>query len=843
MKRGHMYEITSESLEWAYKKLKSYYYYYKGSNYIKDKIIKFEKNLNNDGSLFNEMAFSLNFEADFKNLPGSGLLDYVVYPKKNAFVQNNGKIKIGKYNTFIDLPLEYYLVDVLFCLNIIEAAGRKISGFAFIPSSDFERTADLLHNKLVFDYYRNGYKSWINIPSNSYLNDLYSSRVVVKMDLKECFYNTYFDFEKLVDDLDIKNNVSLIMSSVYQSYSEKILGDKYGKEEVTDYSILPVGLLSSNVLLNYLLSDFDKEISNLKDVISYGRYVDDIYIILKADKTYAYDEIVHRYLAGKIVYKDDTYSIKAFGRLKKDLPVNESKISIRYLDKNNHPDINWKNFEMASFIEDIEIPEMDDAAIKIDDSDIKYTRSIIKKYNPHDYEKIRRAFFNMTSCDLLNSHGLWMDIFKIIRENKDKNTLSALKDRIKSSFNLISCYTDDVYDSSMTKKMVKQLNYELNFSVRYCNCKSSSAAYLFNIKDSDVFGLLDRAIKENDDRLPFNASIADLSLYYSQCNKCLDSEIQSFVIENYKNLNGFVDISDFKITKCILNEEGGLLRLKNGANDYDKVRICISCIPLQHFDDAKQYVRNYGKLSKLSAFEIDKIIQEASKNKCDYIVFSEFSMNVSLIRHAVSLCRKNHISLICGIDHFNEGNQTYNLCCLFDRNTNLVFFKPKNYLPLMEKIITQKAGHDSYEPDKKKYLIVEDGNFSYSLMTCYEATNIIDRALLAGKINCLFLPVYNKDTKYFSNIVESFSRDASSYVVQANCNGYGDSRIRMPSRDVQADVIRTKGGENFYCIVGELDIEKLKQCNEKYLNAYRNCSEYGNRDIKPLSAGNVHYER
>lgn len=835
-----MFEITSETLEWAYKKLKCYYYYYKGSNYIKEKIIEFDKKLDGDSLVFYEMAESLNRQVDSSNWVSlTSDCSYVVYPKKNAFVQDKGKIRIDKYNTFIDLPIEYFLVDVLFCLNIIETTEQKKTAFAFIPSPHFDITEDMLHNKYIFDYYWDGYKKWMNIPSNSYLNDEKSPRVVVKMDLKECFYNSEFNFKELINELGIKNNVSLIMGSIYRSYSAKVLGDKYDTAKMRDHAILPVGLLSSSVLLNYLLSDYDEEINALNGVISYGRYVDDMYVVFKVDRAYSFDEISNKYLSGIIECNDDKYSMKASGWIKKNLPINSSKISVRYLDEKNHPDKYWMNYEIASFIDVLESQELDDITIKINDSDIQYTRSIIQNYNPQDYNKIRKSFLNLTTCDLLNSYSLWMDIFRIVKENEDEETYSTLKSRIENSCQIISCYTNETYDSSMTNKLIEQLEYELKYSDIYCNVDSADVAYLFNIKGNDIYDLLDRAINKGNDRLPFNVSIAEISLFYSLYNKSIDNDIQSFVIENYMKLNGLLDISNYKVSVCTLYEEDRLLTLKNNNRDSGKHRVCIACIPMHHFETIKEYSDWYGTLSKVSFFDVNRVIDEASRNKCEYVIFPEFSLNKDEIWQIIKLCSKKHISLICGIDHFNDENRTYNLCCIFDRITNLVFLKPKNYLPIMERMITENVGYKSFEPCDKKYLIVEDGDLFYSAMTCYEATNILDRALLAGKINCLFMPVYNRDTKYFSNIVESFSRDASAYVVQANCNGYGDSRIRKPSKDVCADVVRTKGGENVFCIIGELDIETLKLCNDGYLNAYSHCTDYDNNKIKPLSAGNI----
>ena len=69
---------------------------------------------------------------------------------------------------------------------------------------------------------------------------------------------------------------------------------------------------------------------------------------------------------------------------------------------------------------------------------------------------------------------------------------------------------------------------------------------------------------------------------------------------------------------------------------------------------------------------------------------------------------------------------------------------------------------------------------------------------------------WNKDTNYYSNIMESLSRDIHCYCIQVNTSNYGDSRITQPSKTEEKDIIRTKGGINNTILIGEIDIDKLR---------------------------------
>lgn len=70
---------------------------------------------------------------------------------------------------------------------------------------------------------------------------------------------------------------------------------------------------------------------------------------------------------------------------------------------------------------------------------------------------------------------------------------------------------------------------------------------------------------------------------------------------------------------------------------------------------------------------------------------------------------------------------------------------------------------------------------------------------------------WNKDINYYSNILESLSRDMHCYCIQVNTSDYGDSRITRPSKTEEKDIIRTKGGVNSTILVGEIDIAELRE--------------------------------
>lgn len=127
----------------------------------------------------------------------------------------------------------------------------------------------------------------------------------------------------------------------------------------------------------------------------------------------------------------------------------------------------------------------------------------------------------------------------------------------------------------------------------------------------------------------------------------------------------------------------------------------------------------------------------------------------------------------------------------------------------------QPAEADQWKPDTPP--IIQHGDFRFALLVCSELTNISYRAALRGKVDALFVPEWNPDTETFNALVESAALDMHAYIIQCNDRQYGDSRIRAPFKDSwKRDVLRVKGGVTDYCVIGEIDVQALRQFQSSY---------------------------
>ena len=130
---------------------------------------------------------------------------------------------------------------------------------------------------------------------------------------------------------------------------------------------------------------------------------------------------------------------------------------------------------------------------------------------------------------------------------------------------------------------------------------------------------------------------------------------------------------------------------------------------------------------------------------------------------------------------------------------------------------------------------------SFTCYNCFELACIEERALFKGCIDIMFASVLNKDTTYFANIIESVTRDLHCYFVQVNTSQYGDNRITQPSSKDFKDIVKIKGGENSFVVIGEVNIKELR---EFQIMDHRAQMSVSNRRFKPTPPNfNVNFSR
>lgn len=109
------------------------------------------------------------------------------------------------------------------------------------------------------------------------------------------------------------------------------------------------------------------------------------------------------------------------------------------------------------------------------------------------------------------------------------------------------------------------------------------------------------------------------------------------------------------------------------------------------------------------------------------------------------------------------------------------------------------------------------------------------RAILKGNCDLIAASVFNRDTTYFSNIIDSSVRDLHAFIVQANTSHLGDSRVTGPYDRDSKDIFKIKGGENDHVVIGTVKFKELKDYQSTYDPTNKNESN-SKPKIKPLPA-------
>lgn len=253
------------------------------------------------------------------------------------------------------------------------------------------------------------------------------------------------------------------------------------------------------------------------------------------------------------------------------------------------------------------------------------------------------------------------------------------------------------------------------------------------------------------------------------------------------------------------------------------IRIAIANIAIQNSDIISSY-RETPNTSSIRLKKLSGLLNSLTdyEDKIDLVVFPELSIPHRWESMLSAWARKHNIGVICGLEHkINIRNEALNnvmaalpyktgsgknICTLIKRLKS--HYSPEESRALLgERLNVPRA--------RERYHLIRWRGVSFAIYNCYELTSIEDRSLFKGKVDFIVATVFNKDTTYFSNIVESAARDLHCYFVQVNDSNYGDSRIVSPSKTEIMNPLRIKGGDNLTFLTIKLDLDSLRDFQRK----------------------------
>ena len=252
-----------------------------------------------------------------------------------------------------------------------------------------------------------------------------------------------------------------------------------------------------------------------------------------------------------------------------------------------------------------------------------------------------------------------------------------------------------------------------------------------------------------------------------------------------------------------------------------KLKIAIANVRLNH-ENFVRLVKDNPNRDYQRYRDIAKILNGAIDERADMLIMPEAFLPFEWLPTIARTCAKNNLALITGIEHIKVKNKVFNLTAVVlpyedytSMSAYISFHLKTHYAPSEKQEIN---GYRLKEMVGDHYELYKWKGCYFPVYCCYELTSIVERAMFQSYADFLVAIEWNRDVNYYSNILESLSRDLHCYCVQVNSSDYGDSRITKPAKTEDKDIVRTKGGLNSTILADEIDVSQIRNFQLKEYN-------------------------
>lgn len=396
--------------------------------------------------------------------------------------------------------------------------------------------------------------------------------------------------------------------------------------------------------------------------------------------------------------------------------------------------------------------------------------------------------------------------------------LNYTKESYQGKINLID-YNFKIEDYNIDEYLIKNSPRPLKFwectiSQLFSDLKEKSST----ISESNLKTNI--ADFDNEEESDENVHFLDTSFYRFKLGNLSHKLKDAFEdsIDSYKN----------KFFECVHTNE--LISVKSNSDLKNKlakpkISVANTFVNEKNILDA---LRNKPNISNERYQDLVDFLKSTRKNNSDIVVFPEFFIPIETLSSLVRYSEKNESLLITGLEHITVNKIAFNFVVTIMpinidgyKDATIVFRLKNHYAPHEEDVI---IGNHCLIPQPlyPRYHVFNWKNIYFSVFYCFELANIAHRSLIKNKIDLLVAVEYNKDVNYFSNLVESVSRDLHCYVVQVNSSHFGDTRISQPTETYKKDIVKLKGGENNVTVIGTIEIDKLREFQRKKYSLTKN---------------------
>ncbi len=218
---------------------------------------------------------------------------------------------------------------------------------------------------------------------------------------------------------------------------------------------------------------------------------------------------------------------------------------------------------------------------------------------------------------------------------------------------------------------------------------------------------------------------------------------------------------------------------------------------------------------------LSKLLKASRVENVQAVLLPECSVPYAWAHDLARFSAQHQILVVAGLEHWVANNISHNLLLTLvpftwrGVNDCVVLLRLKNHYSPKEMLEVHGRGLTIPKPEIFRYDLINWRGLYLAPYYCIELADISHRTLFQSKVDLIVASEWNADVSYFSNIVESLSRDIHCYVAQVNNSKFGDSRLTQPSSTVKKDLLKLKGGLNNTILVGEIDYKSLRAFQSK----------------------------
>ncbi len=446
--------------------------------------------------------------------------------------------------------------------------------------------------------------------------------------------------------------------------------------------------------------------------------------------------------------------------------------------------------------------------------------SFIKSFNE---EKISKKFIK--TWELIFSHEINFEKFQetvklTILSDLANSPLKYYNKKIaslKPLENLLEGYKDETYYNFLKEIWSKSLSENLTYARQDLIVSAESLSiypFLFPTRPLNSLDISDLFNHELYNEILNNIERFELWKNYVQVasGDYYISETELTNISHDFDESYFSEVDDF-------GKEYNHKLIVIGTEEKKSIRVAITNFETTE-EEWSYSADNKSKLTfeRYERFKslIDQVL--TLKDKPDYVIFPELSIPLEWLNTLIHRMAKSKISFIAGTEYEHNGNEIYSSAYMLLNDTSFgcsswQLIKQPKLLPAVgeDKDLQLKYGKTWKDfKDANKPVYIHNG-FCFGVMICSELQNSHARVAFQGNIDGLFILSWNRDIETFGDLIKSAALDVHSYVILVNNRKYGDSRVRVPSKNSwMRDLARLRGGDNDYVVSVNIKYSDLR---------------------------------